>query len=180
MDPADVAQAIATLEAQGRPLSIQNVHRLVGYGSVRDIVKYRKQLRPQHQKDTAMPAVQDPPVPEPTPAPLPLTQQAERRLKAAKEARNAALRARDYSRSDVMLDYQVRETESEVRRAQAWVDQTMRSRDTLRMAIPKAQRTLLVEESQLAALVETHRKAEARQTVLVRQARADLERLRSD
>ena len=129
---------------------------------------------------TAMETPADVTTPEPTPAPLPLTEQAALRLQAAKEARNAALRARDSSRSDVVLDYRVRETESEVRKAQGWVDQLARSRDSLRMAIPEAQRTLFTEESQLAALVETHRKAETRQAMLVKQARADLERLRTD
>jgi len=180
MEQADVAQAIATLAAQGKAPSVQNLRRAVGYGSLRDIIKHRNACLTPQKEDTTMDTTTDTATLETTPVPLPLTEQAARRLQTAKEARNAALRARDYSRSNVALDYQVRETESEVRKAQGWVDQLEHSRDQLRQAIPEAARTLLIEESQLAALVETHRKAEARQAALVRQARQDLDRLRTD
>jgi hypothetical protein len=46
MHQADVAQAIATLQVQGKALSHGNIRRLLGYGSLRDIVQYRNELLP--------------------------------------------------------------------------------------------------------------------------------------
>jgi hypothetical protein len=46
MQQTDVAQAIATLQAQGKVASHGNIRRLLGYGSLRDIVRYRNELLP--------------------------------------------------------------------------------------------------------------------------------------
>ena len=46
MQQTDVAQAIATLQAQGKVVSHGNIRRLLGYGSLRDIVMYRNRLLP--------------------------------------------------------------------------------------------------------------------------------------
>src|SRR5262249_27181199 len=141
---------------------------------------HRNAILTPEKGDTAMDTATDTATLEPTTRSLPLTEQAELRLKAAKEARNAALRARDYSRSNVALDYAVRETESEVRKAQAWVDQTTRSRDALRAAIPEAQRALVVAQSQLQATEQTARQMLTRARRQVEEAQADWDRLKHD
>jgi hypothetical protein len=46
MQQTDVAQAIATLQSQGKPVSVQNLRRTLGGGSLRDIIKYRNALVP--------------------------------------------------------------------------------------------------------------------------------------
>jgi len=46
MHQGDVAQAIATLQAQGKVVSHGNIRRLLGYGSLRDIAMYRNKLLP--------------------------------------------------------------------------------------------------------------------------------------
>jgi len=44
MERSAVAHAIAQLQAEGRPVSNQNIKRLLGYGSMRDIVQHRRAL----------------------------------------------------------------------------------------------------------------------------------------
>ena len=46
MHQSDVAQAIAALRAQGKAVSHGNIRRQLGYGSLRDIVRYRNKLLP--------------------------------------------------------------------------------------------------------------------------------------
>src|SRR5215216_1707582 len=46
MDEAAVAQAIETIEAQGKEPSIGNIRKVLGHGSLRDITKHRKKLLP--------------------------------------------------------------------------------------------------------------------------------------
>jgi hypothetical protein len=60
MQQADVAQAIATLQAQGKAVSVQNLRRTLGGGSLRDIIKYRNALLPRW---TAAPTEPIPPAP---------------------------------------------------------------------------------------------------------------------
>src|SRR5262249_38782044 len=114
------------------------------------------------------------------PAPVPLLTQAEQRLQAARQAEHAARKAWDNDRSDATLSYQLREAQAEHRKAQGWLDTVTMSAANLKAALPEAERTLLVEESQYASLLESHRKAEHRQAERVRHARQDLERLRAD
>ena len=55
MTAADMAQAIATLQAQGKAPSVQNLRRTLGFGSLRDIIKYRNQImRPQEAPPTIL------------------------------------------------------------------------------------------------------------------------------
>jgi hypothetical protein len=60
MNQHAVAQAIATLQAQGKALSHGNIRRLLGYGSLRDIVRFRNELLPALD---AVPAESVPPAP---------------------------------------------------------------------------------------------------------------------
>jgi hypothetical protein len=63
---------------------------------------------------------------------------------------------------------------------QGWVDQVERSAAALPTAEEEADRDLLREESAYANLVETNRKAEARQGRLVEQAREQVQRVKAD
>ena len=69
MDEATVAAAIVTLQTQGKECSIGNIHKAIGQGSLRDVVKYRKKLLPQMGRvqimDTA--PVAEPPAPTRSP-----------------------------------------------------------------------------------------------------------------
>jgi hypothetical protein len=47
MQQTDVARAIATLQAEGKAVSVQNLRRTLGGGSLRDIIKYRNALLPR-------------------------------------------------------------------------------------------------------------------------------------
>jgi hypothetical protein len=49
--------AIAALQAQGKAVSVQALKRQLGFGSIRDIVRLRRQLMPQQ---AAVPAAGEP------------------------------------------------------------------------------------------------------------------------
>src|SRR5262245_32836513 len=110
----------------------------------------------------------------------PLLKQARARLAAARDAENAARIAWDADRANPLTQQAVTDTAQEARRALEWRDQIERSCAALPTAEADADRDLLREESAYDTLVETHRRAEAQQWRRVEQARAQLERLRTD
>jgi hypothetical protein len=107
MEQADVAHAIARLEAQGKQPSIQNIRKTLGRGSLRDITKYRTALLPPEREEASMDTTITHAAPAPTvveeprpPAPVPLLVQARSALTAALAAARTARRDWDCDRQN--------------------------------------------------------------------------------
>ena len=189
MDEAAVAQAIETIEAQGKEPSTGNIRKVLGHGSLREITKHRKKLLPHlgrapHMDVTrtvdalaAPAAVLDPAmVPAeaaaPEAGPSTLLAQAEAALQAALvEERRAR---RDY---DLTTDAQER-----VRCQQEWaaarkerehaatrLEQLTRSRDARLAALPSLRSAARQAAGELAAVQE-----QTRRTLLKAERQAEM------
>ena len=122
----------------------------------------------------------DPAPPAPVVPPAPLIAQAQQRVEDARRAEHAARRAWDVSRSNVVLDAELRAAQKAHRQAFDWLAQVERSAAALRQAIPEAQHTLTLAESQLVVAEQAARAMLERARRHVDVARADLARLETD
>jgi hypothetical protein len=177
VEQADVTHAIAALQAAGKAVSVQNLRRTLGYGSLRDIIKYRNQLLPQ-EGTSAMDAVRDD-VPCVT-TPVPLLKQAQMRVEDTHRAENTARKAWDLSRSNVVFVAELNAAQKAHRQAQDWLAQVERGIAQLRQAMPEEDLAIRLDESALAAMQERHRKEEARAQAQLAQRRAQRAQMAAD
>jgi hypothetical protein len=190
-----VETTIKELEAEGQPVCCRTIKEKTG-GSQRDITRILRDIRAEAPEPAAVPTepgeipvpVQsvhvgdeaDPVPPAPVVPPAPLIAQAQQRVEDARRAEHAARRAWDLSRSNVVLVAELNAAQKEHRQAQDWLSQVERSADSLRQAIPDAQHTLVLAESQLVAAQQAAKALLERARRQVDAAREDLARLKAD
>lgn len=165
MDQCSIEEAVRRLQAQGEALSVRAVHRILGYGSFRDISAHLRgiALLPQPSPASAdlLPQTD---VPERAggdaalePAPVlvvqpTLLEAAEATLREATAGANAARRRRDFAplAERAVCDELLRRRERERRQAQDRVDALTRSRDALVQEVGQGATRVRYAESALA------------------------------
>jgi Plasmid replication region DNA-binding N-term len=175
MHEADVAQAIETLQAEGKEPSIGNLRKVMGGGSLRDITKHRRKLLPHlgrvRPMDTTL-TVEAPAPAAPPPTPVPLLVQAEQRLQAALVAERTARRAYDLA-TDLQERTRCQQAWFEARKAREQaanrLEQLRRSLDARVAAIPPLRIAARQAAGELMAAQE-----QARRYLLKAQREADM------
>jgi hypothetical protein len=186
MEEADVAEAIATLESQGKTPSIGNLHKLIGHGSLRDITKHRKKLRPYMGRTRHMDKAQTAIAPA---APTAVVEPPPTLLEQAEAAYQAALMAERRARRDVdmapraereRLEQAWRVATREREHAALLVSQRQRARDTLKAAIGPARIAYRRAASELAVLEDESQRRLIRARREAQQAQEDLSQMVRD
>jgi hypothetical protein len=169
----DIRQLDARLQAAGESLSANRIVQEL-HVSKRDACALLRDYR-------ASPPAPAHSVPQKAPAPgLPLLVQAQLRLDAAVRAEHTARRSWDDDRQNLAKQQAFGKAQREQRTARGWLDQVERSAAALPTAVAEASKTLLIEESEFASLVETNRRAEAQKARRVQQAREQVQRVTAD
>jgi hypothetical protein len=166
MEQAAVAQAIETLQAQGKEPSIGNIRRQIGHGSLRDLTRHRRALLPHlgRRRMETQTAVADTPaaVLEPLPAPVPLLVQAKAALQAALVTERQAQRAYHLATDQqerARCQQQWMRAKRDREQAQNLVDARQRAKARLIAEIPAARIDARRLGGALAVLEdETHRR----------------------
>jgi hypothetical protein len=197
MEESAVEVAIVMLRREGKALSIGNLRKTLGGGSLRDITRLRRKLLRQLEEafmqtttDADAPGPPAAVVPDADPAPvvpqpvelpadpapaaavpLPLLDQAAQRLEEARA------RERQFWPQSAATHEEIARAQQEHRRAQGWLDQLERSRSLLVAAIPQAEHTLRLAQGELAAVEQTAKRDLGRAPRQVQLAREDLEQL---
>ena len=189
MQEADVAEAIETLQTQGKEPSIGNLRKVLGGGSLRDITKHRRTLLPQmgrgQNMNTASVAALGPPAtPLDTPvaacaSPPTLLQQAEQALREALAEERRIRRGLAEPGTPITWDDLSRVQHSS-RQAQDQVNKLQRAQARLLAELPAARIEARRTAGELAVLEEDTRRRLLRARREATLAREELERMVDD